>query len=149
MTEVTTNPDQSKFVLHTNLPLPCSCIACGRSQRNSSEPFLDFNVSLDFVGALLLCLDCVNQIAREHVSEYDLERLNHYDTAVASAAGAQDRIDELENENHDLRSKLAAYDLILADFYNNSPTDTPSIEDVAEPSGNVDFFAGIGKAEND
>ena len=50
-----------KFQLTNSPALPASCVACGRSQSNSNQQFVDFNASLDWYGAILFCVDCIKE----------------------------------------------------------------------------------------
>lgn len=57
------NPAVEKFVLVTATQLPHKCVACGLPATGREE-FIDFQTSFDWEGALYLCINCGQQIAR-------------------------------------------------------------------------------------
>lgn len=90
-------PDpSSKFQITKNPPLPAKCAACGK-EATGRNYFLDFNMSLDYYGAVIFCESCLQEIA-------DL-----VDHPVAEARSA-----ELEEEIEDLKNELDRYKFVIA-----------------------------------
>lgn len=57
------NPAVAKFVLVTATQLPHKCVACGLPATGRNQ-YVDFQVSFDWEGALYLCTNCADEIAR-------------------------------------------------------------------------------------
>jgi hypothetical protein len=52
----------AKIQLTNDPPSPMLCTCCGKN-ANGKIPFVDFNASVDYYGAVVLCIDCAKEAA--------------------------------------------------------------------------------------
>ena len=83
MTEVA-----SKFQVTKNPALPASCISC-RTTADGVREFVDFGLSLDFVGAVVFCTNCMRE------------------AGIAAGLSESRLVEDLEAVNNILRAKVA------------------------------------------
>jgi hypothetical protein len=99
------------FVRTDNPPSPATCILCGSGTK---ADYLDFGISIEFHGALLLCNECFKAAA----SVFGLFDKEHCDQLQRKFDNSGLRIIELEVQNSHLRTALDS--LILAGSDNES-----------------------------
>lgn len=92
---------QDKIQKTNNPPLPGTCIVCAKSY-NGNVAFLDFNLSLDWYGAVLFCEDC----AGEMVSVIDFCPVAERSALENEVKLLHDKITELQDNNVRLNSTL-------------------------------------------
>lgn len=56
------NPASGKFILTRTPALPAKCAGCGNDAKGDKE-FVDMNLSLDWYGAVVFCIDCASEIS--------------------------------------------------------------------------------------
>lgn len=72
--------DRYKVIQREFLPMPGVCAICGSNQRDC----VDFNINVDYVGAFLICLECMVEVV--NIDELDLmRRIDHVKTAESNA----------------------------------------------------------------
>lgn len=104
------NPLQSKFQVVTSTLLPHKCIACG-SEADGAKEFMDFGVSIDYEGAVYLCLNCCKQIANTIGFTAPFER----DHALLELTRCQDELAEVRKRVQSYSDLLVSYHLPLSD----------------------------------
>ena len=80
---------QAKFQLTKAPAQPQSCAACGVSAKGYNE-FVDFNLSLDFYGAVIFCTDCAKEIAAT-VGFVDPDTIETFEDVLDDARAANER----------------------------------------------------------
>lgn len=55
------NPNASKYTITNEPALPQKCSGCGMAAKGYNS-FVDFNLSLDYYGAVVFCIDCCKEI---------------------------------------------------------------------------------------
>ncbi len=105
------NPS-AKIQLTTEPPLPATCTCCGTPGNGRSE-FVDFNASVDYYGAVVLCVNCVKEAAATvgYVPDNNTEKLKI-------------DLDEAYLEIERLGHKLEAMENVV--FAYRIPVDTPN-----------------------
>lgn len=117
-----TNLAQAKFQLTSNLALPAKCVACNVNQSNDVPEMVDFNVSFDFEGAILLCPNCCSQIARDCLGMVLPEEIETFEGSVKTL------FDQLEEEKARVRALcdvLTTFGFVGADSLDYSNPDAP------------------------
>lgn len=114
------NPS-GKFQILTETPGPHKCIACGMDATGKNE-FVDFGVSLDYVGAILICRNCCEEIA-------DVVGFVPSEAADEAAARIKELLDELEQAHNETR-KL---DNVIAEYYRDKLAPDSLADLVDEP----------------
>lgn len=75
-TLIMSNDPAGRVQLTLDPALPSLCIVCNRSSGNNVK-FVDFNVSLDWYGAVVICEDCIKEcitvVEYEKVANLELE----------------------------------------------------------------------------
>lgn len=77
--------------------LPAKCISCNNDHAILNVPFVDFEMSMDYYGALTICKWCAFEAAR--LLDYRVEDISLRDTAVA----------ELQSKVETLQAELEKY----------------------------------------
>ena len=119
------NPS-GKFQLITETPLPNKCIACGKEGTGSNQ-FVDFGVSLDYVGAILICYNCCTEMA---------ELVDYVPCDEADEANV--RVMELLNELEQEKQNVIALDTVISEYYRSKlfPDGMDSVEDSQDSDDN-------------
>lgn len=136
---VTTNPAQSRFQVGpvASAPFPSKCICCGAVDRD----VVDFGVTYDFEGAVLLCVSCMAEGALKigFVSGVTYhEALNLADKVTKNLDRAVALIKEFQGDLNDTVSDLVVrIDDTLTSSPSNDGVDTneESQSDNATPDG--------------
>lgn len=105
--EDTTNPDQAKFRLITETALPHKCMACGLN-ADGSRKFVDFGVSFDYEGAMLICSDCAEAIGRL----MNLITRDEHDRAVEALTLCQEKLRTAETMINELTAAFTTIDFV-------------------------------------
>lgn len=138
MTEVTAIPSQARFVKTKETALPHTCIACGRSADGKTD-FIDFGVSIDYLGAVLLCSYCSKQIARTMGYIHPGER----DLSVADKKVAEKELAEARKKIDELTSALATLRYVdTLGIGNTSSDEGPSKDEGSGDSVSEDSVSG-------
>lgn len=103
----TTNPDQAKFQLITETALPHKCMACGLNADGRRE-FVDFGISYDYEGAMLICSDCAEAIGRL----MGLISRDEHDTAVAALVASKVKLDTAEEKINELTAAITTFSFV-------------------------------------
>lgn len=77
----------------TDPALPATCVICQRSS-NGQIQFADFNMSLDYYGAIVICEDCV----RETVSLVDYVSMERHRRVLAKLLDTKQELLETKNQ---------------------------------------------------
>lgn len=128
---MTEQESSSKFKLTKEPALPSKCIACGKDAQGN-ENFLDFDMSLDYYGAVLFCESCCGEVSRliGFVSEDQvLEAIQLKDDAVAGLKIAQEKLAVLESAVFTYRIESPSINLDVA------TSDSRTFNDETEESG--------------
>lgn len=113
MTEVTTNPDAALYKLTREPALPMKCVGCGRPADGKLE-FVDFNVSFDYEGAILICRPCGLDIGRL----VGLVDSNKIEEAAQEASLTAQSLEEAQQNVIRLTDQLTAYRSVLDSISN-------------------------------
>lgn len=101
----------SKIQVVKHPPLPATCAVCNRS-ANGNVDFLDWNLSLDYYGAVLLCEDC----AREMVSILGFAPVAEVENRNEQIENLTLRNRELVEENDRVRAALNSVLVVRPDL---------------------------------
>jgi hypothetical protein len=97
--ELPENDPSAKFQILTTVPLPRYCVAC-RMGADGRNQFVDLTMDLDYYGAVLLCRNCAEEIARvvgfESTAIIADKLLNHSEL-IEKLADAELKVQVLEN----------------------------------------------------
>lgn len=96
---MTTSPAAAKYILTKEPPLPSTCSGCGKSADGKNK-FVDFNLSIDYYGAIVFCYDCSREISNliGFISERERDlALDELSEAVAENRALKEKIESLEN----------------------------------------------------
>jgi hypothetical protein len=119
-------------------PLPSSCAICNFS-ADGSRGFLDFQVSLDYYGAVVICEECVAPVAQlfGYVSQ------ERYEASENSLMRVGIELERLQAENGKLNLVVDSLLAVRPDaFGNNSGSDEVSIEVTSEDPGQPELPIG-------
>lgn len=125
-----------RVALVTSPALPARCVICNFS-ANGRRRFLDFNVSIDYYGAILICEDCL------------LENANLLDGPVAAAKRQveemQEKLEEVTNELDRYKFVVSSLSFVRPDFgLLESAKLKDSEQELTEASGNTPEQVAIG-----
>jgi len=86
---------QAKYQLTKDPAQPQKCAGCGVNANGQNE-FVDFNLSLDYYGAVIFCMSCAKEIAAT-VGFVDPDTIETYGDVLDAARAANERLSgELE-----------------------------------------------------
>lgn len=135
------------------LPSPSKCVCCGDGDRDC----IDFGLTLQFYGAVLLCVTCVAQAIRTWGPQLDAASLADYNELLSENITLKNKLSQLPA----LEEELANAVLTAVSKYNNdrdlldgsrssSNSDTESTSDNRQDSGSsaqIDRQAGSDKRD--
>jgi hypothetical protein len=117
--------------LVTEPALPATCAVCVRS-ANGAIKFVDFNASLDYYGAIVICEDCIKECMSllDTIPKQDLLDLSEmYDRLQKELEVAQSELDRY-------KSFVDALNLVRPDVNSSDVADGNESEVTDETSGN-------------
>lgn len=142
----------------TEPALPATCVVCRRS-ANGAVKFIDFNFSLDYYGAVVLCEDCI----KESLSLLDYTPNINFTNKVEELVAAQEELRQVKNERDKYKSVVDSLRIVgvIGNFDGDESKDTdeatgesesadgPSLETESDSDGsdsggglkNVSIFA--------
>ncbi len=134
----------SKYTLTTTPALPATCAGCRRS-ANGIIQFVDFNLSLDYFGAVVFCEDCAKEILGvfDYVPVAKLEVLNEKNHQLREALAI-----ERANVNQ-LKSAVDAIVSIRPDISGALSSNEGTDEVSSEVSGSTGSNSGESESESD
>lgn len=124
LAEKTTNPEQAKFQFTVQPELPSKCSSCGCGS-NGRKRFVDWNCSIDYHGAVVLCEDC----ALEVVSLFGYSHPKLVSRLEKRAAEIQEENLELKTQIEALKNVVAVFNLRSPDSSNSDSADEPTLFD--------------------
>ena len=107
-----------KIQLTLNPMLPATCVVCGRS-ANGVVRFLDFQMQLEYYGAVVICEDC----GKELVSVLDFVPAVALQEIQQEFEFTEDKLSTVREENERLRGALDSILLIRPDISSDSSLD--------------------------
>jgi hypothetical protein len=99
----------SRVALITEPALPAECVICKRS-ANGKVQFVDFNASLDYYGAIVICEDCIKETLR--LMGFSDRGVNE---RLIESLGRQQKI------NTELLAKLDKYESVVVNLQEVRP----------------------------
>lgn len=128
----------------TEPPLPATCVICVRS-ADGAVKFIDFNFSLDYYGAVVICEDCI----KESMSLLEMVPLSKLQETVEALYRAVQELEVVQNELDKYKSAFAGLRVIgltgLANDFEpahtdetvgeSEPTDGDSVDSESDSNG--------------
>ena len=109
------NPAASKYVLTTDPALPQKCSGCGIPSKGYNQ-FVDFNLSLDYYGAVVFCIDCCKEIV--HLIGY---------CSVAERDQALAEVDHYAEKLTDAYTQIKALEDVVSAYFMRNVTNVESL----------------------
>lgn len=124
----------------TEPPLPATCVVCRRS-ANGAVKFIDFNLQLDYYGAVVFCEDCIKESL--HVLDFiPTEKLQEVIEALTRTV---EELEVVKDERDKYKSALDGLSFIRPDLNplvvddgNESEDSVESVGAESEPESNPD-----------
>lgn len=113
----------SKYQIVTSFPLPGTCAGCNKS-ANGSTRFVDFQLQLDWYGAVAFCEDC----CKEMLICFDFVESSKLSDAYQEIKSLSDINRDLEAQNASLRSAVDSILAIRPDLTRVLYSDSPGQE---------------------
>lgn len=107
---------QSKLTFTTNPALPCTCIVCSKP-ANGETQFLDFGASLDWYGAIIICIECAREVAQV-IDYHPVAQVQSLETQVRSLTTLNRGLHE---ENDKLHATLDSLFKLRPDLQPDGP----------------------------
>lgn len=123
------SPTQSKYVLTKSPMLPAYCAGC-RKSANGIVNFVDFQLDLDYYGAVVFCEDC----AKEICGVLDMVPVADLFDAVAKIEALAAANRELTEENERVRAALDSILSVRPDLRSDSDRDDDVDNSESEPA---------------
>jgi len=117
------NPLQTKFQIVTSTLLPHKCWACG-SEADGTKEFIDFGVSIDYEGAIYICLNCSTEIAHTIGFITSFER----DEALLELEKISSELSEAKDNVRAFTDLFVSLNMPIPDDSNTSPLDLGVLE---------------------
>lgn len=108
-------------------PLPSQCCICFFKSDGTRE-FLDFQMSLDFYGAVLICSECVAPVAQL----FGYTKNEKIEANAEVISDLRDTIEKLENDNAELSGTLDSLFSLRPDLEPGRVSSDENASEVAE-----------------
>lgn len=119
-----------RIVVVTEPALPATCVVCARS-ANGAIKFIDFNVSLDWYGSVVICEDC----CKEALGVLDYTPNINFTNKVQELEETRAQLEVALSELVKYKSALDGLSFIRPDLDPLGVDDVVESEDVAEAVG--------------
>ena len=129
-----TNPDQAKFQIVTSTLLPHKCLAC-EGKADGTKQFVDFGVSIDYEGAMYICVSCAEEIARtvSYIPPYER------DEAILENDRLRSDLIESEERVRSLTDTFVSFNMSIPDDRRSGDSDVELFK--VDEAGKPDFEA--------
>jgi hypothetical protein len=139
-TDLVNSDSSGRVVLVTEPALPATCVICTRSADGAIR-FVDFNFSLDYYGAVVICEDCL----KECLGLLDYTANINFTNKVDELVAKQEELDRVTDELNKYKSALDGLSFIRPDLNplnvdssNKSEESDDSIDSSAESESDID-----------